>query len=234
MMKGSVGAMKLSQTELFKGISERGCKKMEKCLHLHVISYKKGETVCHYGAGSTRIGIVLSGRAAIYRTDYNGYESLLENLPEGSVFSESMSYARNAGDSILVRCMAVSQIAYLDYDRIRSCPADCKLPCAENSRLRENLIDMLASRARKLSERVEVLSCHSIREKLLCFFRLQLKGKETGKFELPFTWLELVTYINTDRSAMMRELSTMTKEGLVTVNKYTVRVLKNYDAEAKQ
>ena len=225
--------MKLNQTELFKGISDRGSKKMEKCLHLHLISYKKGETVCHYGSGSNRLGIVLSGRAAIYRTDYNGYESLLENLPEGSVFSESMSYSKNAGDSILVRSSTSSQIAYLDYDRMRTCPDECKSPCAESSKLRENLIDILADRARKLSERVEVLSCHSIREKLLCFFRLQLKGKEVGKFELPFTWLELSTYVNTDRSAMMREISSMNKEGLILTNRYTVRVLKTYAKESE-
>ena len=223
--------MKLSQTELFKGISERGCRKMEKCLHLHVIPYKKGQTVCHYGAGSDRIGIVLCGRAAIFRTDYNGYESLLENLPEGAVFSESLSYARNAGDSILVRCMTKCEIAYLDYDRIRTCPDDCKSPCAENARLRTNLIDLLAGRAMHLSERVEVLGCHSIREKLLCFFRLQLKGKEVGKFELPFTWVELALYINADRSAMMREIASMNKEGLIATNKYMIKVLKSYSEQ---
>lgn len=226
--------MRLNQTELFKGISERGCKKMEKCLHLHVIAYKKGETVCHYGGGSNRIGIVLTGRAAIYRTDYNGYESLLENLPAGSAFSESMSYSINAGDSILVRCAVSTEIAYLDYDRIRTCPDECKTPCAENVRLRENLIDLLASRAQKLSERVEVLGCHSIREKLLCFFRLRLNGKETGKFELPFTWAELATYVNTDRSAMMREISLMKNEGLISYSRYTVRVLQKYSKEKTQ
>lgn len=220
--------MKLSQTELFKGISEKGCKKMEKCMHLHIINYKKGETVCHYGNGSDRIGIVLSGRAAIFRTDYNGYESLLENLPEGSVFSELMSYAKTAEDSILVRCMTSSEIAYLDYDRLTSCPSDCKLPCAESSALRNNLLRILIERSRILSERVEVLGCHSIREKLLCFFRLHLDGKETGKLQMPFTWIELSQYINTDRSAMMREIKAMNNEGIISSSKYTVNVLKNH------
>ncbi|MBR2473924.1 MAG: Crp/Fnr family transcriptional regulator [Clostridia bacterium] len=218
--------MRLDQTELFKGISEKSYKKIEKCLRLHIMSYKKGETVCHYGNGSDRIGIVLSGRAAIYRTDCNGYESLLENLPEGSVFSEAMSYSSTAGDSILVRSMARSDIAYLDYEKLLLCPTECKSPCAEYGTLRQNLLSLLINRSRLLGERVVVLGCHSIREKLLCFFRLHLKGKEFGKFELPFTWLELATYINTDRSAMMREINLMKRQGLIETNRYTVRVLR--------
>ena len=216
--------MKLSQTELFRGISDKGCKKIEKCLRLHIMSYKKGETVCHYGGGSDRIGIVLSGRAAIYRTDVLGYESLLESLPEGAVFSESMSYASNAGDSILVRSMAKSDIAYLDYDTLISCPAECRSPCAENHLLRRNFISILVSRAMHLSERVEVLGCHSIRDKLLCYFRLRLDGKETGKFELPFTWMELASYISADRSAMMREIGQMKKDGIIETSRYSIRV----------
>ena len=217
--------MKLSKTELFRGISEKGCKKIEKCLHLHLMEYKRGETVCHYGGGSNRIGIVLSGRAAIYRTDSNGYESLLEHIPEGSVFSESMSYARTAGDSILVRSMARSEIAYLDYDRLLLCPDDCKTPCAEHGTLRRNLIALLVNRSMLMSERIEVLGCHSIREKLLCFFRLQLNGKETGKFELPFSWIELSQYLNVDRSAMMREIRKMNDEKLIDTQKYSIRLL---------
>lgn len=218
--------MQINKTELFKGISERARRKIEKCLRLHIMDYKKGETVCHYGDGSERIGIVLSGRAALLRTDYNGYESLLENLPEGAVFSESMSYARSAGDSIIVRSMAKSQIAYLDYDRILSCPDGCKSLCGEQAALKQNLISLLTNRSKLLSERVEVLGCHSIREKLLCFFRLRLNGAETGKLEMPFTWVELAAYINADRSAMMRELSAMKAARLIEVSGSSVRVLK--------
>lgn len=218
--------MRLSQTELFNGISDKGCKKIEKCFKSHVMQYKKGETVCHYGGGSDRIGIVLYGRAAIFRTDRNGYESLLENLPEGAVFSELMSYSSTSGDSILVRSMVKTDIVYLDYDKLMLCPADCKTPCAEAGILRQNLINMLINRSRFLGERVLVLCCHSIREKLMCFFRLHLKGKETGKFELPFTWLELAAYINADRSAMMREITLLKKEGVIETDRYTVRVLR--------
>ncbi len=220
--------MNIAKSELFKNIPEKAQKKIEKCLHLHIMEYKKGETVCSYGNGSDRIGVVLNGRAALLRTDYNGYESLLEHLPEGSVFSEIMSYARSAGDSIIVKSMAKTKIAYLDYDTILSCPEGCKAPCTEHALLKQNLISLLINRSKLLSERVEVLGCHSIREKLLCFFRLQLGGAEVGKLEMPFTWVELSSYINADRSAMMRELASMKKAGLIETKNMTVRIFKTH------
>ena len=224
--------MLLSDTELFKNIDEQGLRKLEKCLRLHIMQYKKNETVCSYGNGSDRIGIVLTGRAAIFRTDYNGYESLLENLPEGSIFSESMSYARTAGDSIMVRCTVKSSIAYLDYDMIRTrCQGKCDVLCENSDTLQNNLMDMLIKRAKLLSERVEVLGCHSIREKLLCYFRLQLKGEETGKLELPFSWLELASYISADRSAMMRELSMMKDDKIIHTDRRKITVLKKFSEE---
>ena len=224
--------MLLSDTELFKNIDEHSLKKLEKCLRLHVMQYKKNETVCSYGNGSDRIGIVLTGRAAIFRTDYNGYESLLENLPEGSIFSESMSYASTAGDSIMVRCTVKTSIAYLDYDMIRTrCRGKCDILCENADILQNNLMDMLINRAKLLSERVEVLGCHSIREKLLCYFRLHLKGEETGRLELPFSLMELASYISADRSAMMRELSLMKKDKIIHTDRRKITVLKKFSEE---
>ncbi len=217
--------MLLQQTKLFDGITDKGYKKIEKCLRVRTMEYKKGQTVCSYGNGSDRIGIILKGRAAIFRTDIDGHESLLENLPEGAIFSEQMSYAITAGDSVMVRSMTFCEIAYLNYDRLLLCPTDCKSPCGEQTKLKENLIDLLISRSRHLSERVEVLGCHSIREKLMCFFRLRLGGAEKGKLELPFTWLELALYINADRSAMMREVSSLIKDGIIETNRYSIKVL---------
>ena len=68
------------------------------------------------------------------------------------------------------------------------------------------MLGLLSDKAQSLSERVDVLSRRSIREKLLCYFR-QLAKKSGGTiFTLPFSLSALADYIATDRSAMMREL----------------------------
>ena len=223
--------MKLSETELFRGIPEKQCVKIEKCLNVHIIDYKKGETVCVYGEGTTRIGIVLTGRAAIIRTDVDGYETLLENLPESAVFSELLSYAKTAGDSILVRSMEKSQIAYLDYDKIReNCAAKCTESCSGKEKLSTNFTDMLINRAGMMSQRIEILCCHTIREKILCYCRLRLKGSGFGTVRMTMTMTELAKYLNTDRSAMMRELRNMRLAGLIEVNRHGIKLVSDISA----
>ena len=77
------------------------------------------------------------------------------------------------------------------------------------------MLRLMADKAQSLSERVDVLSRRSIREKLLCCFR-HLASREGGdSFTLPFSLSMLADYIATDRSAMMRELKRLREEGVI-------------------
>ena len=83
---------------------------------------------------------------------------------------------------------------------------------------------MISERALHLSQRVEVLSQRSIREKLICYF-LQLAGsRHSQEFTLPFTMVDLADYLSIDRSAMTRELKHMKEEGLIELQKKQIRL----------
>ena len=73
--------------------------------------------------------------------------------------------------------------------------------------------------AAALSERVEVLSRRSIREKLLCYFGLQTGGDDCGSFHLPLPSVLWRTISPPTRSAMMRELRKMKEEHLVDIDR---------------
>ena len=93
----------------------------------------------------------------------------------------------------------------------------CEKACAHHSRLVENMFHIMTEKAAALSERVEVLSRRSIREKLLCYFGLLAGQRQKPSFQLPFSLSALADYISADRSAMMRELKKMKDEHLVEV-----------------
>ena len=80
--------------------------------------------------------------------------------------------------------------------------------------------------ATTLSERVEILSRRSIRDKLLCYFTMQCAKVNGNRFTLPFSLSALADYISTDRSAMMRELKKMREERLVDVEGRKVTLLR--------
>ena len=88
----------------------------------------------------------------------------------------------------------------------------------------QNMFRLVAEKASALSERVEVLSRRSIRDKLLCYFAIQ-SGRCGGCFTIPFSLSTLADYISADRSAMMRELKKMREAGLVEVHGRQVCVL---------
>ena len=80
------------------------------------------------------------------------------------------------------------------------------------------MLRLMADKAQALTERVDVLSRRSIREKLLCCFAQQRDKAGSDTFRLPFSLSVLADYIATDRSAMMRELKKMREEGLVSTD----------------
>ena len=111
-----------------------------------------------------------------------------------------------------VICRTSCDVLFIDYPHIMK---RCENACTDHSILVQNMLQMMLEKAQALSERVDVLSRRTIREKLLCYFR-QMAEKAGGEsFTLPFSLSTLADYIATDRSAMMRELKRLREEGLV-------------------
>ena len=77
------------------------------------------------------------------------------------------------------------------------------------------MLRLMSDKAQALSQRVDVLSRRSIREKLLCYFRQLSERAGSNTFTLPFSLSTLADYIATDRSAMMRELKRLREEGAI-------------------
>ena len=66
-----------------------------------------------------------------------------------------------------------------------------------------------------LNTRIEILSKKSIRDKLLTYFNIISNRNFRKTFTLPFSLTDLADYLCVDRSAMMRELSHLKKEGFI-------------------
>ena len=89
----------------------------------------------------------------------------------------------------------------------------------------QNLFRLLSTKTLRLSERVEVLSRRSIREKLLCYFHQQQIKERSNKFTLPFSLSALADYISVDRSAMMREMKKLKEEGRIRTENRRITLL---------
>lgn len=210
----------MSRTEysLFEGIGaeERRC--MVECFQGREQVFPAGAMLADYQEESDEIGILVSGRAEVIRIDMDGERTILEHLVEGEPFGRQLSISGGMGDAVTVVTDEGCRVLFLNYRRIMS---RCANACPFHVQMEQNLIRIIMHKVRRLSERVEVLSRRTIREKLLCYFSMQAVEKD-GSFQLPFSLSRLADYISADRSAMMRELKKLKEEDLVSIERRRV------------
>lgn len=204
--------MQLSDTALFQGITQEEIARMLACFHARTERCAAGETVRAYGHGPGAVGILKSGALSIERMELDGGRTLLESLAPGGIFGEVLAFSSLAHESMLVVAHAPSEILFIDYAHILK---RCEKACTHHSLLVRNVLRLVSDKTVRLSERIEVLSCRTIREKLLCYFGLCAAQAGARSFTLPTSLSGLAEYICADRSAMMRELGRMREAGLV-------------------
>lgn len=206
---------------LFQDISKEDYRKMMVCFHSVEKQYDHGELVCTYGTSSEQIGIVLEGTVQLLRTHLDGRQTILEQLGPGDIFSETLSFVSENSSTVQVICTSRSRIQFIDYGHlIKRCPKACPF----HSRLVNNALQMISQKAVHLSERLEVLSQRSTREKLQCYFGLLAEQKHSRTFLLPFSYSALADYLSVDRSAMMREIKRMKNEGLIRTDRHEITI----------
>lgn len=202
------------RSPLLEGVSPQEYQTMHACLGVYEQSFRPDDVIYDFGDGRGLLGIVSHGSAVVERIDREGGRAILEHLGPGGVFGEMMMFKAAGDDSVVVRAAAPTRVSFL---RSEAVMRRCEHACACHSRMVENLFRLVTEKATSLSERVEVLSRRSIREKLLRYFQLQAAKGHGPSFQLPFSLSALADYISADRSAMMRELKKMREEMLVTI-----------------
>ena len=160
--------------------------------------------------GGEVVGIIERGEAAVTRIDESGVSTVLEELTCGGVFGKTLAFAGSFRDSLEVICRTPCEVLFIDYPHILK---RCEKACTHHSVLVRNMLRLMADKAQNLSERVDVLSRRTIRDKLMCYFQQQADKKGSGTFTLPFSLSFLADYIATDRSAMMREMKHLREGG---------------------
>ncbi len=207
--------MNYGELEIFHDISNDEVEAMIHCFRMRRARFEAGRTICVYGECRGEVGVLLRGRAELVRFDQEGNRTILEQLEGGGVFGEELTFIPALGDCVEVVGSEECEVLFMEYAHIMK---RCEKACAHHSKLVRNMFRLVTEQVRRLSRRVEVLSRRSIREKLLCCFRLCRLEAGTDTFQLPFTLSALADYISTDRSAMMRELKKMREEGLVVMD----------------
>jgi len=212
----------LEKSPIFEGISYESYLAMLDCFQAIQKSYRPEELIYDFSSEMEKVGIVERGEASLIRIDEEGVSTVMEDLATGGVFGRSLAFTGSSGDSLQVIARTHCDVLYIDYPHILR---QCEHACAHHSILVRNMLRLISEKAQILTERIDVLSRRSIREKLLCYFRQQADKAGTNHFTLPFSLSLLADYIATDRSAMMRELKRLREEEIVRTDGREVTLL---------
>ena len=214
--------MDYSSFAIFQDIDNSQVEAMIRCFRMRRGQFAPRETICTYDGSSGEVGVITRGTAELVRFDYTGTRTILERLDTGGVFGEVLAFTPALGDCVDVVAAQRCEVLFMDYGHIMG---RCEKACTHHSQLVQNMFRLVADQTQRLSQRVEVLSRRSIREKLQCYLQLRSREEGSDTVELPFTLSALADYISTDRSAMRRELKKMREDGLIAMEGRSVTLL---------
>lgn len=208
-------------TQLFHGIDDSGIKRLASCMHMRITTFQAEEHIAELGTKLEKIGILVEGSAHIELSDADGVSTRMETLTDGDVFGE-LFFLPHEDRLCVVQADTECKVMFLDWQHvIRPCPHSCD----PHGQLIANLFQLAAEKTRQLSAYTDILSQRTMRQKLMTYFTALSRETGARTITLPMSLAALAEYLCVDRSAMMRELRVMRKEGILETNRREITLL---------
>ena len=115
------------------------------------------------------------------------------------------------------------RILFMDYSRVFH---TCSLACSFHHRMIENIVKIIAEKNLEFIKKIDVVSKLHLREKILTYLSQCARSSGTATFTVPLGRLKMAEYLCVDRSALSRELSNMSRDGLISYegNRFTLHI----------
>jgi len=223
MIKKENYSLLVQVSPLFKGISAEDLKTLLDCLSVRHHSYRKGSFIFMAGQHITDMGLLLSGQLDILQDDIWGNRRIIERVTPGEMFGTAFSCADVERIPISVRATQTSEVLLFDYHKMIT---TCSFACQFHTQLISNMLRLLAGKSVMMMEKIENITRHTTREKVLSFLSQQAQLQQSQRFDIPFNRQELAEYLAVDRSALSAELGRLRDDGVLRFNKNHFELLK--------
>ncbi len=197
---------------LFNDIEENNLQDMLGCLRHYTASFSKGTYILLEQEQVQYIGVVLKGSVHVMKEDIWGNQTLLTYIGVGDIFGETFALRKEQQSYVSFRAASDCKVMFLSLQNLLH---PCPNGCAFHTKLSQNMYDLMGLKNIQLMERIEIASKSSLREKILAYLSLQAQKAHSKYFEVPLNRTEMAQFLQSNRSAMTRELSAMRKEGLL-------------------
>ncbi|MBQ5333115.1 MAG: Crp/Fnr family transcriptional regulator [Oscillospiraceae bacterium] len=181
---------------------------LKKRFNARSAKFSKNETILHIDQDSNQVCFVLEGTAYLCAENEQCERSILRFFRIGEYFSASMLVPSEYAVSFIT-AKYPSEIVFFNREELFRF-------CAANHDWSVKFIRLLSEQGDKgISVSSFVLHQRSIRDRLTGFFRQEREIQGSDNIRIPIPYTDLADYLACDRSAMMKELSSMKNEGLI-------------------
>ena len=200
------------QIALFEGIAPGELDSLLPCLHHHTQDFRKGSYIFVEQDHVQNVGIVLSGSVHMLKEDVWGNQTLIAHIGPGELFGETFALRKQSHSYVSYLAARDTKVLFLSMENLlHPCPRQCPFHVL----LSQNMYDLLGKKNIQLMERIEVSAKTTLRDKLLAYLSLQAQKQESEYFTVPLNRSEMASFLQSNRSAMTRELNNMRDEGLI-------------------
>ena len=212
--------LKANTVSLFDGIPEDEALRELERMGAVTADYEKNNCIIREGEKSDRLGVVLFGSVRVEHTDPSGNRNIISNISRGKLFGASAVLSGNEFPNG-VYANEDCRVILLRRDALLSHCGGSKY----HHRLILNVLECIAQTNILLSEKIEVLSKRTTRQRLMTFLRHEAQRQGRCELEVSFDRQGLADYLCVDRSALSAEIGRMCDDGLIEAHRSHFKLL---------
>ena len=211
----------LQSAPLARGVSSEELEGFFASSQVRLEKYAAGEVIFHEGDRPDRLFLLVRGKVEILKNTYSGRQLILGEVNEpGDIFGEVYLFLGHKKYDMYTQ--AVGEVQLLEiYSRLFLDGQQKDM--ALTLRLQQNLLRAIARKTYFMHNRLKVLSCGSLREKIARYI-LQLPHKG-NKVQLPGNRELMAAHLAVARPSLSRELGKMQQEGIISVEGNQLEIL---------
>ena len=210
------------KSPLFSNMTESEIGLALNCLDGIEKEFSKGSYVWHAGDKADYIGIVVKGQVNVIKEDMLGNRVVIANISPPHMFGESFCIGKANEYQVSVQVVTDSTILLIRGEKLTSI---CKKACEFHRKLVDNMLKLIAKKNINLNNRINCITKKTTKEKLLFYLVYEMKIAQNLEVNIPFNREELANYLAVNRSALSRELSELQKDGIISFDKNTFKLL---------
>lgn len=207
----------ISQSPIFRGISEEELSSLFGQIHYQVKSYQKNDAIVSGGDICDRLLIIQKGIVKAEMTDYSGKTIKIEDIEAPRPLATAFLFGKENRFPVTVSANNTVEIISIHKEEF------VKM-LQLNSLILNNYLNAISTRAQFLSEKLKFLSFKTIRQKI-AHFLLEKAGDRLLTIELQQSQEQLAEMFGVARPSLARALGEMIQEGLIETQRRSIKIL---------